>query len=216
MDTRPPALPNARDPVPNRHHQSAVDCLVVVACCATCGSEVLVGDNRWARSLGGYLCCAAASYQITGLAPRGGEARAAADLGALAGRYVRNLPTVLAFSHWLLHWLFFFIGFCIFLKASSTLGIQAGSRMQPRKKGRRPTPPIASKRISSHPYSAALGAPSISRKRLEPHPAAPTINLRQCKPVPPPCAQSEARDTPKAQKATGQAASLIWGAAGGL
>jgi hypothetical protein len=215
MDTRPPALPNARDPVPNRHHQSAVDCLVVVACCATCGSEVLVGDNRWARSLGGYLCCAAASYQITGLAPRGGEARAAADLGALAGRYVRNLPTVLAFSHWLLHWLFFH---WLLHFSQGQQHTREPSRIQnaAKEKGRRPTPPIASKRISSHPYSAALGAPSISRKRLEPHPAAPTINLRQCKPVPPPCAQSEARDTPKAQKATGQAASLIWGAAGGL
>jgi hypothetical protein len=80
---------------------SAVDCGPVVVeeesavgCCARCSRGIWTGINRWEHWVQGYYycCAAAASYQITGLEARGGEARTNATSGALAGRYV-TLPS---------------------------------------------------------------------------------------------------------------------------
>jgi hypothetical protein len=94
-----------RDLAPNHHRRSttasAVDCALetpAAGFCAVCDSEIWTGVNRWERAGQGYYsCAAAASYQITGLKPRGGETRAAANWGALAGRYAPYRP----FGFWL-------------------------------------------------------------------------------------------------------------------
>jgi hypothetical protein len=87
-----------RDLAPN-HDPSAVDCALqtpAAGCCAACDSQIWTGVNRWERAAHGYY--SAASYQITGLKPRGGESRAAANWGALAGRYATCRPRIYFFA----------------------------------------------------------------------------------------------------------------------
>ena len=80
-DRRPsPPRDTPRDLAPNHggssSSSSAVDC-AAVGCCATCDSEIWNGVNRWQRAAAqGYFSAAEASYQISSLKPRGGEARA--------------------------------------------------------------------------------------------------------------------------------------------